>query len=153
MSLGCATKDTICEPYVIILLNQIPIVHEHRMTRLVMKNGHEDDMCHDEIGLYAQNMDTIFPTQHGSWSSLWSLQERENLHFDFWWHFAYQLKRIVFMTCDCLVDETIPNPKQQSKTFVELKMTTMDFQPLWVIFCAVLEYLWHTISCVSLAKW
>ena len=47
------------------------------------------------------------------------------------------------MTCDCLVDETIPDPEQQSKTFVELKMTTMDFQRLWLIFCAIFEYLWH----------
>ena len=33
-------KIQICEPYVIILLNLISIVHEHHMTRLVIKNGH-----------------------------------------------------------------------------------------------------------------
>ena len=33
-------KIQICEPYVIVLLNLIHVVHEHHMTRLVIKNRH-----------------------------------------------------------------------------------------------------------------
>ena len=32
---------------------------ERCMARIALKNGHQKDMCYDEIGLCAQNIDTI----------------------------------------------------------------------------------------------
>ena len=45
-------------PYVVSLLNQMPIFEVY-MARLIVKNGHPKDMRHHEIQLCAQNIDTI----------------------------------------------------------------------------------------------
>jgi hypothetical protein len=45
-------------PHVVSLLNQMP-KFELYMARLVVKNGHPKDMCHNKIRLCAQNIDTI----------------------------------------------------------------------------------------------
>ena len=54
------------------------------MARLVVKNGHPKDMCHNEIRLCAQNIDTIL----GSVVNITigglcdSFKCQENLHFN-----------------------------------------------------------------------
>ena len=45
-------------PYVVIIRNWTPIFKWY-MARLVGKNGHQKDMCYNEIGLCAQNKDII----------------------------------------------------------------------------------------------
>ena len=47
-----------CGPYVITLLNRTPTIDWYK-SRLVSKNKHQEDMCHIEIGLCAQNELTI----------------------------------------------------------------------------------------------
>ena len=44
--------------YVVTLFNWTPIFGRY-MARLVLKNGNQKDMCTNEIGLYAHNIDTI----------------------------------------------------------------------------------------------
>ena len=52
------------------------------MARLVGKNGCQNNMCYNEIGLCGQNVDTILEvTQLGGPMS--PFIERENLNFDF----------------------------------------------------------------------
>ena len=56
------------------------------MARIVVKNGHCKDMCHDKIHLYAQ----IIATNLGSLANtigrpLWPLKDKDNLHFHHLW--------------------------------------------------------------------
>jgi hypothetical protein len=46
-------------PYVVTLLNKIPMVLWY-VARFVLKNEHQQDTCHNEIGLCVRSIDTPF---------------------------------------------------------------------------------------------
>ena len=54
------------------------------MARLVTKNRHQKNMCHNEIGLCAQNIDiNIGSTLKQNWESICNcFKEKENLHVE-----------------------------------------------------------------------
>ena len=56
--LGPTTSAKVCGPYVVTLLNGIPMF-EWYVARLANENGHPIKMCHNDIGLCAQNFDFI----------------------------------------------------------------------------------------------
>jgi hypothetical protein len=48
----------VCVPYVITLVDWAPIF-EWYIARLLIKLGHQNDTCYTEIGLCAQNTNTV----------------------------------------------------------------------------------------------
>ena len=55
-------RDKACGPYVVILSNWTSILKWYLaklLLRFSVKNGHSKEKPHDEIGLYAQNVNTI----------------------------------------------------------------------------------------------
>ena len=54
--------SNVCEPNVVTLLNQTPIL-EWYMARCVVENKHQKDTCNDEIGRRVQNIDTILSSR------------------------------------------------------------------------------------------
>ena len=68
----------VCGPYVVTLFTQTPIL-EWYMARLVLKNGHWNDMCYDEIQLCAQNSrhHSRFNSVHIYWEGLFDRLKRK----------------------------------------------------------------------------
>jgi hypothetical protein len=116
---------------VVILLNQIQIF-ERYMAKLVIKNEHQKDTCHNKIGLCAQNLDTILSsivsiatgrtyviTSGERASSLWSLITfAPQLHL---WHLKWHLRDLLQLLSR-LVVELLCNC--YPKLVVELKVPT-----------------------------
>lgn len=48
----------VCGPYVVILLNKAPLFDLY-IARLMVKIGHQNNTCHNEVGLCAHDINTI----------------------------------------------------------------------------------------------
>ena len=72
----------VCGPYVVTLFTQIPIFGWY-MARLVLKSGHANDMCYDEIGLCAEyrRHQSRFNSKHHYWEGLHDCLKRKKSIF------------------------------------------------------------------------